>query len=364
MIRPTPRSPIPTSSRRSMPAGEPVRPGRAIRHALRIIDDMGSIRAGRRDTGRGQGRPGRGAGQRRAVRRSRARGRERRCRALAPVQLPRPSRHRPARHQRGPRARLHRSLPRGTPAARAGRRAGPGHQRDRRLDLVGDEPRRGRPRHRPGPRGDPALRQWPDAADLAKDAAFVWAHVGVAQGHLLLGQCARPRRRWTSPTGRRQPGGDLVATRERTARVARRLPRRPRSPLGQIRADHPPDGGRDPHLRGGPAARPRPPGRTARGRRPVGGPRRPGRRTAWWPTRSTTHVRSSTRRRRPTAAVVDASRTSTCCVGGRGCRRAGRPAPGAAESRRGHGVATIGRARRARRGSAPPASPGAKASSR
>ena len=89
-----------------------------------------------------------------AIALSRQRGRG----ARGAARLARSSRHRPPRRQRGPRAGVQRPLLRGAGPARARSRAGTRGERHGRLGVVRDGARRDRPRHRPGPGGDPTVR--------------------------------------------------------------------------------------------------------------------------------------------------------------------------------------------------------------
>src|SRR6266542_1456942 len=70
-------------------------------------------------------------------------------------------------------------------------------------------------------RGREAIRRFQGVADAAatagQDAALVWAHVGVAQGHLLVGECDRGAAalRRADDVGE-SPVATSVGTRERT----------------------------------------------------------------------------------------------------------------------------------------------------
>jgi DNA-binding CsgD family transcriptional regulator len=70
-------------------------------------------------------------------------------------------------------------------------------------------------------RGHETIRRFREVAEVAprvgQDAALVWAHVGVAQGHLLLGQCAEAAAalELADQVGY-SPVATSVATRERT----------------------------------------------------------------------------------------------------------------------------------------------------
>jgi DNA-binding CsgD family transcriptional regulator len=70
-------------------------------------------------------------------------------------------------------------------------------------------------------RGSEAIRRFREVAEIAptsgQHAALVWAHVGVAQGHLLLGQCAEAEAAIaTADAVGDSPVATSVATRERT----------------------------------------------------------------------------------------------------------------------------------------------------
>ena len=119
-------------------------------------DGPGHLPADARGVGRGRG--GQPA-ERRALRRGESDRPSGSGRPRRPARLVGPARDRPAPGQRGSRPRLRRALPRGSRAARTGGRAGAGHQRAGGVGLVRDGPGGGRPGHRPGPGGDPAVRR-------------------------------------------------------------------------------------------------------------------------------------------------------------------------------------------------------------
>ena len=216
--------------RRRRPAREPARRRRAAgrRAAHHRRDGPGGLRPTR-----GSSWPGRwrracsaSAASTRPERRPPGGGRPRRAARLAGA-----PRHRPAPRERGPRARLRRSVRRGPRAARAGRRAGAGHERVGRLGLVRDGAGRDRPRHRPrrtrrsarfaevaevAPSGRPARRA---RLGPRRRGAGPPAARAVRRGG--RGACAAPTRSATAPS--RRP----AATRERTRAWLDGVPGRP-----------------------------------------------------------------------------------------------------------------------------------------
>ena len=107
------------------------------------------------------GRAGGGAGDQPAHARSLRRGGRPRSpgrrRSRRPARVARPARHRPAPAQRGPRARLLRPLREARELLEPAVGPGADHERDGRLGVVRDGPRRDRPRHRSRPGGDPPV---------------------------------------------------------------------------------------------------------------------------------------------------------------------------------------------------------------
>ena len=239
-----------------------------------------------------------------------------RRRPRRPARVARPPWHRPAPRQRGPRARLLRAL-RARRASCSSRRPTGARPPTRWARGCGSRWRSPRSPATPaGPGGDPPVpgrrRRGPSAG---QDAALVWAHVGVAQGHLLLGECgpAAAALRRADEVGE-SPVATSVATRERTrawldaCRGDLAAARVPHPRCRRQRATRP-----GVHLRGERAPRSGPARRARRGGRPAGGARRPGRR----PARARpmpAHARAAVerdvdpaRRRRSTA-----TRRSTC----------------------------------------------------
>ena len=208
-------------------------------------------------------------------------------------------------------------------------------------------------------RAHETIRRFREVADVAprvgQDATLVWAHVGVAQGHLLLGQCGPAAAALDLAD---QAGDSPVATsfgtRERDARLARRVPRRPRLGAPPDPRHHPPPPrGRRVHLRGRAAARSRPARLAARGGRSARGARRMHRRPAGVdPRRPCAGAR---RARRAGSARRDRALRGDRRAGARrrGGGRARRHAPGAGRVAAGdRRPAALGRDRRAGRRSA------------